>query len=408
MRAAPLSLQETAGFLATMNDGARQNPVIRAVKWLSVENSARYLPEGKSTFCNVYAHDLSRLLGIYLPRIWWTENAGIPVLGKSVREVTSNDISHWLIGHGSRFGWRRLLDADDAQKCANGGQLVLVSGEDTCGGHGHISVVVPESNRLHAIRVGGHVVSPVQSHAGRTNVGVGLLGPWWTKFERHSFWAAHPTLRTTTLKPVSRREGFFGRVLPFAASWFLGETVRFLDAMVEDLTRAEPYEPTLSSTFLRALIAGEDRRFFTHEGFDLIAIARAVVRRLQNGSIQGASTIEQQLVRTLTQRKKRTAWRKISEIMLAAHLASRLQKEMTASIYLRVAYYGWRMNGVTQACRRLGIDPAHPSVEQACDLVAALRYPLPRSVSPQRRLIWLRRSRYISRVLGELSGKSLA
>jgi penicillin-binding protein 1A len=52
------------------------------------------------------------------------------------------------------------------------------------------------------------------------------------------------------------------------------------------------------------LISGEDHRFYNHIGFDPIAILRAIYKRIDAGKIEGASTIEQQYVRTCTERLK--------------------------------------------------------------------------------------------------------
>src|SRR5690242_20336233 len=69
------------------------------------------------------------------------------------------------------------------------------------------------------------------------------------------------------------------------------------------------------------LVSGEDHRHGRHHGFDLIAIARAVWRRIARGKYEGASTIEQQLVRVITGRYERTLRRKVREIGLAMLLS---------------------------------------------------------------------------------------
>ena len=69
-------------------------------------------------------------------------------------------------------------------------------------------------------------------------------------------------------------------------------------------------------TLSKLLISGEDHRFFYHIGFDFIAIARAIKNRVLYNKVEGASTIEQQLVRVLTNDYQRTFSRKIREIFL--------------------------------------------------------------------------------------------
>jgi membrane peptidoglycan carboxypeptidase len=66
-----------------------------------------------------------------------------------------------------------------------------------------------------------------------------------------------------------------------------------------------------------ALLTVEDRRFYQHGGVDLRATCRAILHGLAGGRWTGASTIEQQLVRTLTGRYQRTLRRKLGEMLLA-------------------------------------------------------------------------------------------
>lgn len=126
------------------------------------------------------------------------------------------------------------------------------------------------------------------------------------------------------------------------------------------------------------LVSGEDHRHGKHPGYDLIAIARAVWRRWTRRTQEGASTIEQQLVRVLTGRYERTISRKIREILLATLVATAVPKHHLPAIYLRIAYYGWRMNGFLAACKRLGLTPTTLDLHTAASLVARLKYPEPR------------------------------
>lgn len=144
------------------------------------------------------------------------------------------------------------------------------------------------------------------------------------------------------------------------------------------------FAPTLVSQYL--LVSGEDHRHAGHPGFDLIAIGRALWRRLAHGSHEGASTIEQQIVRTITQRYERTIWRKLSEIHLAILVSRSFRKDALPAVYLAIAYYGWRMNNYRQACMRLGLQPSSLTLEDAAGLVARLKYPEPRTAPLTRRL----------------------
>ena len=133
-----------------------------------------------------------------------------------------------------------------------------------------------------------------------------------------------------------------------------------------------------STSMQRLLVSGEDHRHGRHPGFDPIAIGRALWRRLSRGSHEGASTIEQQIVRVITNRYERSIARKIREILLAILVADRYPKHILPGVYLAIGYYGWRMNGYDQARRRLGLSPHCATLHDAARLVARLKYPQPR------------------------------
>jgi penicillin-binding protein 1A len=152
-----------------------------------------------------------------------------------------------------------------------------------------------------------------------------------------------------------------------------------------------------SSLVVGLLVAGEDHRFYSHQGVDFIAIVRAIWKRFRFNIIEGASTIEQQLVRVLTGNYERRLKRKIKEIMLATLLSRAFPKEDMAKIYLTIAYYGWRMNGFKQACIRLKLNPRNITVTQAASLVARLKYPEPQNPSSARTLQIYNRVHYILR-----------
>jgi penicillin-binding protein 1A len=109
---------------------------------------------------------------------------------------------------------------------------------------------------------------------------------------------------------------------------------------------------------------------------------RSLWQFLFHGRLQGASTIEQQLVRTLTCRYERTLHRKFREILLAACVSELLSKPEVLTAYLSVAYFGWGMQGLNRACRVLGFDRNSISANQAAALIARLKYPQPREWNP--------------------------
>lgn len=102
-----------------------------------------------------------------------------------------------------------------------------------------------------------------------------------------------------------------------------------------------------------------------------------------------------QLVRVLTGQFERTWRRKFAEMALALLVTRYTSRAELPALYLSVAHYGWRMNGFAQACHRLNIEPAKPSLSDAALLVARLKYPQPRHFSARRWRQLVRRAEYL-------------
>ena len=104
------------------------------------------------------------------------------------------------------------------------------------------------------------------------------------------------------------------------------------------------------AVIIDAVLAIEDRNFFTHHGVDVKAMLRALWRNLKAGGVrQGASTITQQVVKNYSLTSKRTLQRKLKEIFLALELERILPKEKILNIYLNNFFLGNRSYGV--GCR---------------------------------------------------------
>ena len=147
------------------------------------------------------------------------------------------------------------------------------------------------------------------------------------------------------------------------------------------------------------LILAEDRRFYRHGGVDPIAIVRAIWCSMVKKMWTGGSTIEQQLVRTLTGRYERTLYRKVKEILLASLVNRVVPKVDIPGVYLSVAYFGWQMNGIQQVSRRLGIELANIRIHQAASIIARLKYPEPRVPPPQRARQITRRTEFLMKLV---------
>ena len=100
----------------------------------------------------------------------------------------------------------------------------------------------------------------------------------------------------------------------------------------------------------RAFVAAEDRRFYQHDGIDLLGISRAMLRNLQQGAVEeGASTITQQLARTVFLSQDRTIVRKLKEAALAGKIERQLSKAQILEQYLNYVYLGSSAYGVSDA-----------------------------------------------------------
>jgi penicillin-binding protein 1A len=99
-----------------------------------------------------------------------------------------------------------------------------------------------------------------------------------------------------------------------------------------------------------ALVATEDRKFYQHSGVDIKGIARAVIKDIKAGKfVEGASTITQQLAKTLFLTPRKTIVRKIKEAILAFQLERRYTKDEILELYLNQVYFGSGAYGVASA-----------------------------------------------------------
>ncbi len=101
-----------------------------------------------------------------------------------------------------------------------------------------------------------------------------------------------------------------------------------------------------------AFVAAEDGSFFEHKGIDFSSIIRAAIANLREGGIaQGASTITQQMVKSLLLTPERTYKRKMREIILSWQIEQQLSKKEILYLYLNQIYFGNAAWGIGQAAR---------------------------------------------------------
>ena len=137
-------------------------------------------------------------------------------------------------------------------------------------------------------------------------------------------------------------------------------------------------DESIAGIFVHALIAAEDRRNPFHPGIDPIGIVRAICARLTESKLQGASTIEQQFVRVVSNRYEITLPRKIREQILAIAVSRRRRKDQISSAYLAVAHYGFGLTGKAGLRTLCGPELELCSLRKICEAIARLKYPEPK------------------------------
>lgn len=127
----------------------------------------------------------------------------------------------------------------------------------------------------------------------------------------------------------------------------------------------------------QALMATEDRRFYSHFGIDPLGLARATFANLRAGrAVQGGSTLTQQLAKNVFLSPNRTLKRKVQELMLAFRLEQKFSKDQILEMYLNRVYFGAGAYGVEAAAQRYFDKPATKlTLGESAMLVGLLKAP---------------------------------
>ncbi|AVM75412.1 transglycosylase domain-containing protein [Magnetospirillum gryphiswaldense] len=146
----------------------------------------------------------------------------------------------------------------------------------------------------------------------------------------------------------------------------------FGDLYGESLDLAE-----IAPAIAQAVLATEDRRFFSHFGVDIFGLARAAWANLRAGHVvQGGSTITQQLAKNLFLTPDRTMKRKVQEVLMALWLERRFTKQQLLTLYLNRVYLGSGAYGVDAAAKRyFDVSARRVSPYQAAVIAGLLKAP---------------------------------
>jgi penicillin-binding protein 1A len=133
----------------------------------------------------------------------------------------------------------------------------------------------------------------------------------------------------------------------------------------------------LPKVLIDALIATEDRRFYSHYGIDPLGLARAMAANVRAGRlVQGGSTLTQQLAKNIFLTPERSLKRKLQELMLAFWLEAEFSKDRILELYLNRVYFGAGTWGVEAAAQRYFAKPARKlDLKESSMLVGLLKAP---------------------------------
>jgi penicillin-binding protein 1A len=127
----------------------------------------------------------------------------------------------------------------------------------------------------------------------------------------------------------------------------------------------------------KAFIAIEDRRFYSHHGVDPVGIFRALTRNIVGrGTMQGGSTLTQQLAKNIFLTQERTFSRKIQEAILAVWLEHKYSKNQILELYLNRVYFGSGVYGVEAAAQKyFGHSASAVTLQEAAILAGLMKAP---------------------------------
>jgi len=123
----------------------------------------------------------------------------------------------------------------------------------------------------------------------------------------------------------------------------------------------------ISPNVIKAVLIGEDDKFWNHDGFDVKGMEQALERSLKKGSVAGGSTISQQLSKNLYLSPSKNPVRKIKEAIITWRIEHALSKRRILEIYLNVAEWGDGIFGIEAAARHY----YHKSAKNLTGLEAA-------------------------------------
>ena len=126
---------------------------------------------------------------------------------------------------------------------------------------------------------------------------------------------------------------------------------------------------------IKATISIEDKRFYNHNGHDIISIFRAIINNFSSNRLQGASTIEQQFVRTILKNNEPTFKRKYFEITLSTLIFKKFTKTEIINLYLTCYTFHEKIKGVHSICEKENYKIDALTQKDIYEIAARFKYP---------------------------------
>jgi len=139
----------------------------------------------------------------------------------------------------------------------------------------------------------------------------------------------------------------------------------------------------ISRAALGAVIVSEDWSFYSHKGYDPVAIREAIVEDIEAGRfVRGASTLTQQVAKNVFLERDKTLWRKFKELWLALELEEKVGKRRILETYFNIAEWGEGIFGIQAASRHyFRKSPSELNAREGAFLAMLLPSPKKYSVS---------------------------
>ena len=148
-----------------------------------------------------------------------------------------------------------------------------------------------------------------------------------------------------------------------------------LEEKVEEIRSKENYAEfsELPQMYVNAVISVEDKRFYKHNGIDIIAIGRAAINDIKAMSyVEGGSTITQQLAKNMYFTQEKKIERKIAEVFMAWEIEDKYSKEEIFELYVNTIYFGDGYYTVKDACHGYFNKEVNEMTDSECILLAGI------------------------------------